>query len=149
MSSKLTLAAYFCLLISCTHMTQTPPDAIAKDKTLSMHGDTRIDPYFWLNNREDPEVIQYLNDENSFTKSVLEPSEKLQKNLFEEMKGRIKEDDSSVSSEQSQSAAMKAQYDYIEVFNTELAQADFEAGCAMRVEVKCGNILRLERPDCS
>ena len=96
MSSKLTLAAYFCLLISCTHMTQTPPDAIAKDKTLSIHGDTRIDPYFWLNDREDPEVIQYLNDENSYTKSVLEPSEKLQKNLFEEMKGRIKEDDSSV-----------------------------------------------------
>ena len=96
MASKLTLAAYFCLLFSCTHMTHTPPDANPKDKELSIHGDTRLDPYYWLNDREDPEVIQYLEDENSYTKAVLEPTEKMQKQLFEEMKGRIKEDDSSV-----------------------------------------------------
>ena len=96
MASKLILAAYFCLLFSCTHMTHTPPDANPKDKELSIHGDTRIDPYYWLNDREDPEVIQYLEDENSYTKAVLKSTEKMQKQLFEEMKGRIKEDDSSV-----------------------------------------------------
>jgi oligopeptidase B len=77
-------------------MTHTPPDASPRDKELSIHGDTRIDPYYWFNDREDPEVIQYLNDENSYTKAVLDSTEKMQKQLFEEMKGRIKEDDSSV-----------------------------------------------------
>ena len=77
-------------------MTHTPPDANPKDKELSIHGDTRLDPYYWLNDREDPEVIQYLEDENSYTRAVLKSTEKMQKQLFEEMKGRIKEDDSSV-----------------------------------------------------
>ncbi|MFL2575862.1 MAG: S9 family peptidase [Flavobacteriaceae bacterium] len=77
-------------------MTHTPPDASPKNKELSIHGDTRIDPYYWLNEREDPEVIQYLEDENSYTKAVLSSTEKMQKQLFEEMKVRIKEDDSSV-----------------------------------------------------
>ena len=96
MPSKLTLTTYFCFLFSCTHMTHTPPDANPKDKALSIHGDTRLDPYYWLNDREDPEVIQYLEDENSYTRAVLKSTEKMQKQLFEEMKGRIKEDDSSV-----------------------------------------------------
>ena len=96
MPSKLTLTTYFCFLFSCTHMTHTPPDANPKDKELSIHGDTRLDPYYWLNEREDPEVIQYLEDENSYTRAVLKSTEKMQKQLFEEMKGRIKEDDSSV-----------------------------------------------------
>ena len=96
MPSKLTLTTYFCFLFSCTHMTHTPPDANPKDKDLSIHGDTRLDPYYWLNDREDPEVIQYLEDENSYTRAVLKSTEKMQKQLFEEMKGRIKEDDSSV-----------------------------------------------------
>ncbi|MBL19391.1 MAG: oligopeptidase B [Flavobacteriaceae bacterium] len=77
-------------------MTHTPPDASPKDKELSIHGDTRLDPYYWLNDRENPEVIQYLEDENNYTKAVLKSTEKMQKQLFEEMKGRIKEDDSSV-----------------------------------------------------
>ncbi len=77
-------------------MTHTPPDANPKDKELSIHGDTRLDPYYWLNDREDPEVIQYLEDENSYTRAVLKSTEKMQKQLFGEMKGRIKEDDSSV-----------------------------------------------------
>lgn len=97
MTSKITLAAYFCFLFfSCTQMTQTPPDATVKEKELSIHEDTRIDPYYWLNDRDNADVIQYLEDENAYTKAVLKPTEKLQKNLFEEMKGRIKEDDSSV-----------------------------------------------------
>ena len=77
-------------------MIHTPPNASVKEKKLTKHGDTRIDPYYWLNERENPEVIQYLEDENAYTKAILKPTEKLQKDLFEEMKGRIKEDDSSV-----------------------------------------------------
>lgn len=97
MTSKVLFATYFCcLFFSCTHMTHTPPDASVKEKELSIHGDTRIDPYYWLNDRENPEVIQYLEDENAYTKAILKPTEKLQKDLFAEMKGRIKEDDSSV-----------------------------------------------------
>ncbi|MGB0255370.1 MAG: S9 family peptidase, partial [Flavobacteriaceae bacterium] len=76
--------------------TQTPPDATVKENELFIHGDTRIDPYYWLNERDNADVIQYLEDENAYTKAVLKPTEKLQKDLFEEMKGRIKEDDSSV-----------------------------------------------------
>lgn len=61
-----------------------------------MHGDTRVDNYYWLNQREDQEVIDYLTDENAYTKQVMADTEPLQKLLFEEMKGRIKEDDQSV-----------------------------------------------------
>lgn len=96
MTSKFILSAYFCFLFSCSHMTHTPPDANPKDKELSIHGDTRFDPYYWLNDRENPDVIKYLEDENNYTSAVLKSTEKMQKHLFEEMKGRIKEDDSSV-----------------------------------------------------
>ena len=74
----------------------TPPDAEKKPKELTIHGDTRIDNYFWLNQRENPEVIEYLKAENKYTKAALKPTEPLQEKLFKEMKGRIKEDDQSV-----------------------------------------------------
>ena len=77
-------------------MTQSPPDAKIVNKELTIHGDTRIDPYYWLNQRENEEVIDYLNKENDYTKAILAPTEELQTVLFEEMKARIKKDDSSV-----------------------------------------------------
>lgn len=73
-----------------------PPVAKKVRKELKIHGDTRIDNYFWMNQREDPEVVAYLNAENAFTKSVLKPTESLQSDLYEEMIGRIKKDDESV-----------------------------------------------------
>lgn len=73
-----------------------PPKAKKTPKELGIHGDTRIDNYFWLNNREDQEVIDYLNLENEYTKAVLKPTEELQEKLFEEIVGRIKKDDESV-----------------------------------------------------
>ncbi|NMH88178.1 S9 family peptidase [Flavivirga algicola] len=73
-----------------------PPVAIKKTKELSMHGDIRIDDYYWLSKRENPEVIDYLNAENDYTKGMMQHTETFQKELFEEMKGRIKEDDMSV-----------------------------------------------------
>ena len=72
------------------------PKAKKISKELTIHGDTRIDQYFWLNQREDQEVLDYLNQENAYCKSVLKPTEPMQNQLFEEIVGRIKKDDESV-----------------------------------------------------
>ena len=72
------------------------PIAKKIEQKLEKHGDIRIDNYYWLNNRENQEVIDYLTQENEYTKTVLQTTEELQTKLFEEMKARIKEDDSSV-----------------------------------------------------
>ena len=72
------------------------PQAKKVVKELKIHGDIRIDNYFWMNQREDQDVIDYLNSENAYTKEVLESTEKFQENLYEEMVGRIKKDDESV-----------------------------------------------------
>ncbi len=66
------------------------------EKKLEIHNDVRNDNYFWLNDRENKDVIAYLNEENAYTEASLKHTEQFQKNLFEEMKGRIKKDDSSV-----------------------------------------------------
>jgi oligopeptidase B len=73
-----------------------PPVAAKKDTVLEKHGDKRIDSYYWLNNRENPEVIQYLKDENAYYEQMTAHTKTFQKELFEEMKSRIKEDDESV-----------------------------------------------------
>ena len=72
------------------------PSATKKPQLLEIHGHQRQDPYYWMNNRENPEVIDYLNAENTYLKEVMKPTEVLQNQLFEEMKGRIKEQDESV-----------------------------------------------------
>lgn len=73
-----------------------PPVAAKRDTVLEKHGDKRVDSYYWLNDRENPEVIQYLKDENSYYQKMTAHTQPLQKELFEEMKSRIKEDDESV-----------------------------------------------------
>ncbi|MBZ4034716.1 S9 family peptidase [Flavobacterium sp. 17A] len=72
------------------------PKANIIPKTLKKHKESRIDNYFWLNDRENSEVIDYLNQENSYYESMTSHTKELKDNLFEEMKARIKEDDSSV-----------------------------------------------------
>lgn len=72
------------------------PKAKEIPKTLKKHKETRVDNYFWLNDRENPEVIDYLNQENSYYESMTSHTKTLQGDLYEEMKARIKEDDSSV-----------------------------------------------------
>ena len=74
----------------------TLPIAPKKPKVLETHGHQRIDPYYWMNDRENPEVIEYLEAENQYLEETLKPFEDFKKSLFEEMKGRIKEDDQSV-----------------------------------------------------
>jgi oligopeptidase B len=73
-----------------------PPVAKKKDTVLSIHGDDRNDPYYWLRERENPEVIAYLEAENEYYQKMTENLESLTDTLFSEMKSRIKQDDSSV-----------------------------------------------------
>ena len=73
-----------------------PPVAAIKPHTLEKHKDIRTDNYYWLNNRENPEVIDYLKKENSYYDAMTAGTKDLQKSLFDEMKSRIKEDDQSV-----------------------------------------------------
>tara|TARA_R110000850_G_scaffold80862_1_gene173581 strand:- start:130317 stop:132452 length:2136 start_codon:yes stop_codon:yes gene_type:complete len=74
----------------------TPPTVEKKEKVLEIHDDIRIDNYYWLNDRENPEVIDYLERENDYYDKVTAHSKDFQSSLFEEMKARIKEDDESV-----------------------------------------------------
>ena len=73
-----------------------PPIAKIIPKKLEKFGDVRIDNYFWLNDRKNPEVIDYLTKENAYYKKMTVHTKIFQKSLFEEMKARIKEDDESV-----------------------------------------------------
>lgn len=72
------------------------PIAEKIEKKLSIHGDTRIDEYYWLNQRGDKKVIDYLNAENSYRDLYMKDYKGLEEELFQEIKSRIKEDDSSV-----------------------------------------------------
>ena len=83
------------LLVGCKSQ-PTPPVATKVPHELVMHNDTRIDPYYWMNQRDSEEVIEYLNQENAYTEAVMKSTEKLQEALFQEIKGRIKEQDESV-----------------------------------------------------
>jgi oligopeptidase B len=74
-----------------------PPPVAGKNPTeLVKHGDTRIDNYYWLNQRDNPEVIDYLNAENDYLKSVMASTEDFQQVLYDELVSRIKQDDESV-----------------------------------------------------
>ena len=73
-----------------------PPVATKKPVNLEKHGDIRIDDYFWMKERDHPEVIDYLERENDYYNKMTAHTKDFQKDLFEEMKGRIKEDDASV-----------------------------------------------------
>lgn len=73
-----------------------PPKAKKQPKKLEIHNDLRIDDYHWMNQREDPEVVAYLEEENAYTEKVMGHTAKFQEELFEEMKSRIKLEDESV-----------------------------------------------------
>ena len=72
------------------------PKAKKIAKKLEIHGDVRIDNYYWLNDRENQEVIDYLNTENAYYDAKTAHTKQFQEDLFQEMKSRIKEDDESV-----------------------------------------------------
>ncbi len=72
-----------------------PPIAARHETLLVMHGDTRIDNYYWLRDIENPDVISYLKAENAYLEAMMAHTASLQEALFEEMKDRIKQDDES------------------------------------------------------
>ena len=73
-----------------------PPIAKVVPKEITVHGDTRVDPYFWMRDRKDPDTIAYLEAENQYTSAQMKPTEGLQEKLYAEMLGRIKQTDLSV-----------------------------------------------------
>ena len=73
-----------------------PPVARVAPRVEVVHGETRVDDYYWLRNRSDPEVMAYLEAENRHTDAAMRHTEGLQERLYQEMRGRIKETDLSV-----------------------------------------------------
>jgi len=96
------LLAFFCAVIfqGCNKkqnkMGIEPPIAKKIKKELTVNGDTRVDNYYWLNDRENPEVIDYLKAENAYTDSMMKHTTALQDKLYNEIVGRIKQTDMSV-----------------------------------------------------
>ncbi|HEY9642378.1 MAG TPA: S9 family peptidase [Coleofasciculaceae cyanobacterium] len=74
----------------------TPPIAAKRPHVHVLHEDERVDPYFWMRDRDHPEVIAYLEAENAYTKAMMQHTESLQKALYDEILGRIQETDLSV-----------------------------------------------------
>ena len=73
----------------------TPPVAIRRPAVLARHGDKRVDPYYWLRQRANPEVIAYLEAENDYTDAVMAPGKELEDRIYGEIVGRIKQTDMS------------------------------------------------------
>jgi oligopeptidase B len=76
--------------------TPTAPTAAVRPQTFSEFGNTRVDQYYWLKDRNNPEVIKYLEDENAYTQAVMAHTQALQERLYEELKGRVLQTDQSV-----------------------------------------------------
>ena len=106
-SSGLTSASWAALFLilalilgsaSCqkAEVTAQPPVAEKTKQELTAHGQTRVDYYYWLRERENPKVIEYLKAENDYLKAVMKPTEALQEALYQEIVGRIKQTDMSV-----------------------------------------------------
>jgi len=72
------------------------PLAPKRPHPITQHGETRVDNYYWLRNREDPEVLKYLRAESDYLEEVMGHTKPLQDVLYAEMKGRMMETDSSV-----------------------------------------------------
>ena len=76
-------------------MSETPPVAPRRPVVLRAHGDERVDDWYWLRDRDDAQVREYLEAENAYTRDVMAQTEPLQQQLFEEIKNRVQETDAS------------------------------------------------------
>lgn len=74
----------------------TPPVATQRPKTLNIHGHERVDPFFWMNERDHPDVLAFLEAENAYYDQMTAHTNSLEQELYQEMRARIKEDDQSV-----------------------------------------------------
>ena len=95
------------ILLSACMQNSTPPNATKKTHEMTIHGDTRVDDYYWMRltdeqksakdkDSQTQEVLDYINAENAYTQKRLKHTEKFQNDLFDEIVGRIKKDDESV-----------------------------------------------------
>ena len=105
--SSLFMLAAAAIIISCGRSSQkldiltqsdfpAPPVALVKPDTFHEFGNTRIDNYYWMLDKTNPQLIEYLNAENAYSEQIMAHTSDLQEILFIEMKGRIKEDDQTV-----------------------------------------------------
>ena len=98
--SAICLGAISIIIAGCSGSNKSnsmeAPVAKTEKKELTIHGHTRLDDYYWLNQRDNPEVIAYLEAENAYTKSLMKHTETLQEKLYNEMVGRIVQKDMSV-----------------------------------------------------
>ncbi|HGM5489786.1 TPA: S9 family peptidase [Serratia fonticola] len=76
----------------------TPPKAEKRPYPITIHGDTRVDDYYWLRDdeRTDPQVLEYLRAENAYTDARLKPQQALRETLYQEMVDRIPQQEHSV-----------------------------------------------------
>src|SRR5262249_36810887 len=74
----------------------SPPVARKIPHTTQIHGETRLDDYFWLREKSNPTVVEYLKAENEYADAVMQPTKPFQDALYNEMVARIKETDVSV-----------------------------------------------------
>ncbi len=84
------------MMTNCGKKLPKPPVAKKIPKSDTLFGDVRVDNYYWLRDRKNPDVINYLKAENEYALAVMKDSEALQKKLYDEMLSRIKETDLSV-----------------------------------------------------
>ncbi|MDQ2177759.1 S9 family peptidase [Marinifilum sp. D714] len=96
--SILSIAIMAMFMSACNQKVNLPDPPVAQKipKELKIHDHTRIDNYYWLNQREDSAVINYLTAENNYTDAVMKHTEEFQTKLFDEMVARIKKTDESV-----------------------------------------------------
>src|SRR5438552_4118614 len=76
--------------------TAKPPAAAKKPEKLTIHGETRVDDFFWLKDKKNPEVTKYLEAENAYFAAVMKPTEPMQEKLYKEFLSRIKQTDQDV-----------------------------------------------------
>ena len=92
----LALSAFQCTMDKENKQVLAPPTVAKHEKVFNEHGQKRVDNYYWLNQREDTAVLDYLNAENDYLSKIMEHTKPLQEKLYDEIVGRIKKDDSSV-----------------------------------------------------
>src|ERR1700682_4134201 len=92
-ASLILASAYALAADDASSSLPAPPVAKKAPKTTEINGRTMVDNYYWLRDKKNPEVKAYLEAENAYTEAVMKPTEGLQKRLYDEMLGRIKETD--------------------------------------------------------
>ena len=90
------LLALFALIADLPAQRLAPPRAEKVARIDTLHGDERVDNYFWLRDKANPKVIAYLDSENAYTATGMRHTEALQSKLYGEMLGRLKETDLTV-----------------------------------------------------